>query len=330
MAVFTPITSDELREWLHPLNLGELVEFKGIASGIENTNFFVTLTDQGIQTDYVLTLFEVLTAEQLPFYLELMQHLAAKNIPVPRPYADANGQLFRMLADKPACLVSKLNGTDTASPTPEHCASVGRTLAQMHLAGRDFKIQQPNLRGLDWWLMMENQVASFLPDKIAELLRDEVSTQQAFAQTAVYQNLPSGAGHCDLFVDNVLFASPDEPAFIDFYFAGVDKFLFDLAVTVNDWCIDRETGELLPEHFAAMMNAYHTVNPLNDNDKAAWTMMLRAAALRFWISRLFDFYRTRDAEMLTPKDPTHFERILQSRRALDTALTPWINTQHAS
>jgi homoserine kinase type II len=315
MAVFTPITSEQLRDWLQPLNLGELVEFKGIASGIENSNFFVTLKQNGTDKDYVLTIFEVLTPEQLPFYLELMQHLALKGIPVPRPFADTNGSLFRPLADKPACLVSKLAGSDTATPTTAHCVSVGRVLAQMHLAGKDFKGTQPNLRGLDWWVMMESRVAEFLPDKIADLLRDEISEQQKFAQTAQYQSLPSGAGHCDLFVDNVLFATPDEPAFIDFYFAGVDKWLFDLAVAVNDWCIERSTGELLTEHFHAMMSAYHAVNPLTDADKAAWPMMLRAAALRFWISRLYDYYRTREAEMLTPKDPTHFERILLSRRA---------------
>ncbi|MGL4767964.1 MAG: homoserine kinase [Formosimonas sp.] len=326
MAVFTPITESELTDWLRPLHLGELVAFKGIASGIENSNFFVTLSDNGVQTDYVLTIFEVLKPEQLPFYLNLMQHLALKGIPVPRPFADEDGYLFRILAGKPACLVSKLDGCDTAQPTPAHCASVGRTLAHMHLAGRDFKNTQPNLRGLDWWVNMENQVASFLPDKIAELLRDEVQEQQAFAQTELYRSLASGAGHCDLFVDNVLFSTPDSPAFIDFYFAGHDTFLFDLAVTVNDWCIERATGEFLPEHLHAMLQAYHAVNPLNDNDKAAWPKLLRAAALRFWISRLFDFYRTRDAEMLTPKDPTHFERILQNRRALDAQnRTPWMN-----
>ena len=315
MAVFTQITHDELVTWLAPLNLGTLVEFKGIASGIENSNFFVTLNDGVYNTTYVLTLFEVLTPEQLPFYLELMQHLALKGIPVPRPYADAQGQLFRPLAGKPATLVSKLSGHDTTAPTPAHCASVGRTLAQMHLAGRDFPRHQPNLRGLDWWQMMEDNVSAFLPDHIAELLRDEVTAQTAFAQTPIYKSLPTGAGHCDLFVDNVLFTDPNSPSFIDFYFAGVDTWLFDLAVTVNDWCINRSTGELLPDHLDAMLTAYGTVVPLTDNDRAAWGMMLRAAALRFWISRLYDFYRTREAAMLTPKDPTHFERILKSRRA---------------
>ena len=315
MAVFTQITHDELATWLTPLNLGTLVEFKGIASGIENSNFFVTLNNGTHNTTYVLTLFEVLTPEQLPFYLELMQHLAIKGIPVPRPYADQQGQLFRPLAGKPATLVSKLSGSDTAAPTPAHCASVGRTLAQMHLAGRDLQRHQPNLRGLDWWQIMEDKVSAFLPDHIAELLRDEVAAQTAFAQTPTYKNLPIGAGHCDLFVDNVLFTDPDSPSFIDFYFAGIDTWLFDLAVTVNDWCIDRATGELLPDHLNAMLTAYHAITPQTGNDQDAWGMMLRAAALRFWISRLYDFYRTREAAMLTPKDPTHFERILKSRRA---------------
>ncbi|TDR28817.1 homoserine kinase [Hydromonas duriensis] len=315
MAVFTQITPNELASWLEPLKLGTLVEFKGIASGIENSNFFVTLNDNSKTTDYVLTIFEVLTPEQLPFYLQLMQHLADKNIPVPRPFADNQGQLFRPLAGKPAALVSKLSGQEAKEITPAHCASVGRTLAQLHHAGQDFAIHQPNLRGLDWWQQMENKVSDFLPDHIADLLRDEIAAQSAFAQTQTYKNLRMGVGHCDLFVDNVLFTSPDAPSFIDFYFAGVDRWLFDLAVTVNDWCIERTTGEFLPEHLNAMMDAYTAIIPLTDDDKTAWGMMLRAAALRFWISRLYDFYRTREAAMLTPKDPTHFERILKSRRA---------------
>lgn len=316
MAVFTDITHDQLAQWVAPLDLGQLNTFKGISAGIENSNFFVTLSQNGVETDYVLTIFEVLTAEQLPFYLKLMAHLAQKNLPVPRPYADAEGALFRPLAGKPASLVSKLSGTDTHSPTPAHCASVGRTLAQMHLAVADFAETQPNLRGLPWWLEMEVKVAEFLPADIATLLHDEILAQSAFAQTELYRALPVGAGHCDLFVDNVLFANPDHPAFIDFYFAGVDRFLFDLAVTANDWCIDRASGEFLPAHVTALLDAYHAVKPLTDADKAAWTMMLRAAALRFWISRLYDFYRTRAAQMLTPKDPTHFERILKLRRTL--------------
>ena len=324
MAVFTPITREQLEPWLAPLNLGSLIDYKGIASGIENSNFFVTLNRDGVQTEYVLTIFEVLKAEQLPFYLELMQHLAQKGIPVPRPYGDEHGALFRLLAGKPASLVSKLAGRDTSTPTPAHCASVGRTLAQMHLAVHDFTGTQPNLRGLDWWPEMEAKVTEFLPAPIAELLHDEIKLQSEFAQTAQYRALPTGAGHCDLFVDNVLFSDPDSPSFIDFYFAGVDRFLFDLAVTANDWCIDRASGEFLPEHLSALLHAYHSVTPLTDADRSAWPMMLRAAALRFWISRLYDYYRTRSAEMLTPKDPTHFERILKLRRAMHADSALWI------
>lgn len=329
MAVFTPVTHKQLEQWLAPLNLGALVSYQGIASGIENSNFFVTLTHKGVSTDYVLTIFEVLTAEQLPFYLELMQHLAQKGLPVPRPYADANGALFRPLAGKPASLVSKLAGKDTSAPTAAHCASVGRTLAQMHLAVADFKGTQPNLRGLDWWLEMQAKVAEFLPPAIAELLHDEIKAQSEFAQTERYRSLPTGAGHCDLFVDNVLFADPDSPSFIDFYFAGVDRFLFDLAVTANDWCIDRATGEFLPAQLTALLQAYHAVKPLTATDQAAWPMMLRAAALRFWISRLYDYYRTRSAEMLTPKDPTHFERILTLRRTMSADHALWIKESHS-
>ena len=182
MAVFTQITREQLAQWLTPLQLGELIEFKGIATGIENSNFFVTLSKDGITTDYVLTIFEVLTAEQLPFYLELMAHLAHKDIPVPQPYADANGTLFRELAGKPASLVSKMAGKDTNTPTPAHCASVGRTLAQMHLAVQDFAGTQPNLRGLNWWQEMAHKVDEFLPGLLAERWGDEGKAQGAFAE----------------------------------------------------------------------------------------------------------------------------------------------------
>lgn len=324
MAVFTHITHQQLSDWLEPLNLGTLVSYKGIATGIENSNFFVTLEHNSKHTDYVLTLFEVLTPKQLPFYLNLMAHLAQKGLPVPQPYPDPTGALFRPLANKPASLVSKLAGTEITAPTPEHCASVGRTLAQAHLAVHDFNHLQPNLRGLDWWQTMEQKVSQFLPADIAQLLKDEITAQTQFAQTPLYQSLPTGAGHCDLFTDNVLFADANTPAFIDFYFAGVDTFLFDLAVTANDWCIDRNTGAFKSEHIHALLNAYHSEKALTNNDQTAWPMMLRAAALRFWISRLYDFYRTREAQMLTPKDPTHFERILKLRRDPTQTTSHWI------
>jgi homoserine kinase type II len=197
-------------------------------------------------------------------------------------------------------------------------------LAKMHLAGKDFSKTQENLRSLSWWQKTVPLVLPHLNPVQKELLSTELSAQEEFFTSSQYAALPSGASHCDLFRDNVLF-DPQGAAdtsndrlggFFDFYFAGTDKWLFDLAVTVNDWCLAENKQDLDPERLNALMNAYQSVRPLSKDEQASWPLMLRAASLRFWISRLWDFHLPRDAQMLTPHDPTHFERILLSRRSL--------------
>lgn len=309
MAVFTSVSIDELSTWMTKFPLGQVHAIKGISSGIENSNFFVT-TDRG---DYVLTLFEKLTFEQLPFYLELMRHLAVRGVLVPEPIADDQGQILNVLNGKPASIVTKLEGQSELDPKAVHCAQVGAMLAKMHLAAQDFTIEQPNLRGLAWWVETTPVVLPYLPPELQTLLRDEVAFQQGFADSATYQALARGPVHADLFRNNVMFDGDTLTGFFDFYFAGCDTWLFDLAVTVNDWCIDLATGELDLTRARAMVDAYHAVRPFTEEERAAWQTMLRAAALRFWLSRLYDFYLPRDAEMLTPHDPTHFERILRLR-----------------
>lgn len=313
MAVFTPVTHEQLSAWLQGYDLGELLELRGIASGIENTNYFVT-TQQG---HYVLTLFEKLTAAQLPFYLNLMRHLAEQGLPVPAPLAQRNGNILGTLHNKPAALVMRLNGHSEMAPRPIHCALVGKALAQMHRAGKSYPDYQPNLRGLPWWKETAPVVAPFLNPAAAELLQSEVAAQSAFATTPIYRTLPTGPVHADLFRDNVLFdGTPEHPTlggFIDFYFAGFDTWLFDLAVCINDWCIDQATGEIDEALAQSMLQAYAAICPFTPDEHSAWPYMLRAAALRFWISRLYDFHLPRPAEMVTPKDPLHFERVLRCR-----------------
>ena len=186
-----------------------------------------------------------------------------------------------------------------------------------HLAAQDFPIHQPNLRGLDWWKATAPALAPFLDDSQAALLRSALDEQIAFAAARTPARLPYGPAHCDLFRDNVLFdgtfESPHMGGFIDFYFAGCDTWLFDVAVTVNDWCIDLATGVLDEARVRAMLDAYHAVRPFTAAEQASWQPMLQGAALRFWLSRLYDFYLPREAEMLTPHDPAHFERILRQR-----------------
>lgn len=309
MAVFTPVSLDDLTQWMTQFSLGKALAIKGISSGIENSNFFLT-TEAG---EYVLTIFETLTFEQLPFYLELMRHLADSGVMVPAPVANKQGEILYVLHGKPAAIVSKLEGKSQMAPKPVHCAAVGAMLAKMHLAGQDFPIQQPNLRGLDWWHVTTPVVLPYLPEEGQHLLRAEIHFQEAFAASATYLQLPRGPIHADLFRNNVMFDGDRLTGFFDFYFAGCDTWIFDIAVTVNDWCIDPDTGALDVARVRAMLDAYHGVRRFTDAEKIAWRPMLQAGALRFWLSRLYDFYLPREAEMLTPHDPTHFERILRQR-----------------
>ena len=313
MAVFTEVSPDEARTFIAGLSVGTLLELRGIRAGIENTNYFVT-TDRG---EYVLTIFERLTFEQLPFYLHLMQHLAQRGIPVPDPHADAAGQILHTLKGKPAALVDKLEGEHQLAPDLHHCAQVGGMLARMHLAGADYPRQQPNLRGLAWWTDTIPLVLPHLAPGQHALISEELAFQQALAESAAFQSLPRGPIHADLFRDNVMFAGlPGHEkltGFFDFYFAGVDTLLFDIAVCLNDWCIDLDTGTLVEERAAAFVAAYERERPLDGNEHRLLPALMRAAALRFWTSRLWDFHLPRDATLLKPHDPTHFERVLRAR-----------------
>lgn len=311
MAVFTEVSPTEASDLLRRLQLGTLTDLRGIEGGIENTNYFAT-TDQG---EYVLTLFERLSAAQLPFYLHLMKHLAHAGIPVPDPQADQDGDILHTVAGKPAAVVNKLRGKSQLAPQPVHCAALGTLLARMHLAGRDFDRRQPNLRGLAWWNETVPVVLPHLDAGQAALLQSELAYQNHVAASSAYAALPRGPVHADLFRDNAMFDGEELTGFFDFYFAGVDTWLFDLAVCLNDWCIDLATGAHDAARATALLQAYQAVRPLSSDERALLPAMLRAGALRFWISRLWDFHLPREAAMLTPHDPTHFERVLRQRLA---------------
>ncbi|MBV7487041.1 homoserine kinase [Bordetella sp. BOR01] len=313
MAVFTPVSDDDARTLLANFDLGDLVSLRGITAGIENTNYFL-ITTRG---EYVLTLFEVLTQAQLPFYIELMHHLASRGVPVPQPQTLRDGSRLTSLHGKPCAIVTRLPGGYEPAPGAAHCALAGATLARAHLAARDFPLQQPNLRGLAWWVETGPKVLPFLDAAQAQLLTRELDDQQRVAATPAWQALPCGPAHCDLFRDNVLFAGTFEDplmgGIIDFYFAGCDTWLFDVAVSVNDWCTERENGVFVPSLLQAWLQAYAAVRPFTDGERQAWPHMLRAAALRFWLSRLYDYFLPRPAQTLKPHDPRHFERVLQAR-----------------
>ena len=309
MAVFTPVSLDELAPWAAQFPIGRVHALTGIASGIENTNFFLSADGD----EYVLTIFERLRFEQLPFYLNLMRHLAERGVLVPAPIASNSGDILHTLHGKPASIVSRLHGHWQASPQPVHCAEVGAMLAKMHLAAQDYPLYQPNLRGLAWWNETTPVVLPFLSADNQDLLRAEMHFQQALAASNLYHALPRGPIHADLFRNNVMFDGDRLTGFFDFYFAGCDTWLFDVAVTVNDWCIDLTSGQTDPARVRAMLDAYQAQRAFTPDEKQAWPAMLRGAALRFWLSRLADFYLPREAELLTPHDPAHFERILRHR-----------------
>lgn len=318
MAVFTEVTRAQAQALASHLSLGLVQELRGISAGIENTNYFLT-TERG---EYVLTVFERLSFEQLPFYLRLMQHLAQRAVLVPEPQADAQGEILHSIGGKPAAVVNKLRGGHQLAPDLFHCQQVGAQLARMHLAGQDFPLSQPNLRGLPWWTETVPVVLPFLNASQAELISTELAFQQQLAASASYADLPRGPIHADLFRDNVMFEGlPGREklsGFFDFYFAGVDSWLFDLAVSLNDWCIDLASGALDEARASAFVAAYEKERPLSGAEHRLLPAMLRAAALRFWISRLWDFHLPRDAALLKPHDPGHFERVLRARVA-----APW-------
>jgi len=314
MAVYTQVTFDEASALIERLGIGTLTGLESCRGGIENTNYFADTT----QGAWVLTLFERLTETELPFYLHLMKHLALHGIPVPDPQADASGAILHVLKGKPAAVVNRLPGHHHLAPDNAHAACVGRVLARMHQAGADFGLHQPNLRGLPWLAETIPIVVPFLDAERAALIQDELAYQQQVAGSAAHAALPRGVIHADLFRDNVMFEGDTLTGLFDFYFAGVDTFLFDIAVCLNDWCIDLESGRLVDERAAAFVAAYDAVRPLETTELRLMPALMRAAALRFWTSRLWDLHLPRDAAVLTAHDPTHFERVLVQRRT-----TPW-------
>jgi homoserine kinase type II len=316
MSVYTPVTEAQLAEWLRGYSVGALAALEPIESGIENTNYFVT-TSQG---RYVLTLFERLPADELPFYLELMAHLARHGIPSPAPIADLSDQYLSRLNGKPAALVTRLPGKSVARPGERECAELGALLARMHLAGRSYGAYLDNPRGPKWWRVAARAVRPFLDAQALALLDEELRFQSLYR----FPDLPRGPIHGDLFRDNALFDDGRITGVIDFYFAGVDCLLLDLAVCANDWCLvdparDRRLDETKTR---ALLGSYAVLRPLMALERGAWPVLLRAAALRFWLSRLYDLNLPRPGVLVHAHDPDHFRDILALRAGIGEA--PWL------
>ena len=311
MAVYTTVTSQDLAAWLTRYAIGTVHLFEPIAAGIENTNYFVT-ADNG---RFVLTLYERLAPEELPFYLNLMAHLARAGVKAPAPQPDRTGALWSFLNGKPAGLVTRLDGDPVERPTPVHCAETGAALAQMHLAAAGYRPRLSNRRGPGWWRQAARAVRAFLTYEQQSLMAAEIKFQAGFAKT----KLPRGAIHGDLFCDNVLFDGRRVSGIIDFGFAATDAFAYDLAIAVNDWCTVTEgarQGALDNERLVAMIAAYDRLRPLNTEERTMWPVLLRAAGLRFWLSRLYDLHLPRAGELTHAHDPVNFERILLDRASI--------------
>lgn len=309
MSVFTHVEFSELSLWLQDMGfsktIGDLLELKGIAAGITNTNYFVTTQLNGQKSRFVLTIFEKNALEELPYFVELMTHLATHNVLCPVPVTNKNGVALVQLQGKPALLVSCLKGSDIEQPTALQCGQVGRVLAEMHMAGQSFTTISKNQRGADWRIATAKKVMDKLTLEDQAILKQELAFQARLDLT----DLPCGVIHGDLFRDNVLFNGDQLGGFIDFYYACDDILAYDVAIAVNDWCM-LDTGQFDEPRLNAFMSAYTTVRPFNDIEQHAWRGLLRIAALRFWLSRLFDWYYPQAGELTHAKDPEHFKKIL--------------------
>jgi homoserine kinase type II len=259
---------------------------------------------------FVLTLYERLPAEDLPFYLNFMAHLARAGCEVPAPVPDRTGALFSILNGKPAGLVERVDGEASEPPSVAHCAAVGGALGRIHLASQRYRTRLANRRGPAWWRQAARALRPFLTPAQNTLLQEELAFQAGYTKA----RLPKAAIHADLFCDNVLFKDDTVVGIIDFGFAATDFLAYDIAIAVNDWC-DAGDGSLDDERTRAFIAGYHAVRPIVAEEREQWPALLRAAALRFWLSRLYDLYLPRPGELTHAHDPARFERILEQRVA---------------
>ncbi|SIP87866.1 homoserine kinase [Aquipseudomonas alcaligenes] len=312
MSVFTPLERPELETFLEPYGLGRLKDFQGIAAGSENSNFFISLEGG----EFVLTLVERGPRADMPFFVELLERLHQAGLPVPYGITTGSGEVLRELAGKPALLQPRLSGKHVDQPNPHHCAEIGAWLARLHLATREQILERRSDRGLDWMLEEGPVLALELHDEQLPLLRD--SLHEVAELKARILALPRANLHADLFIDNALFDGNQLAGVIDFYNACSGPMLYDLAITLNDWCSTADQ-RLDGPRAQALLGAYAALRPFTRAEAELWPAMLRIACLRFWLSRLIAARRFQGRDVLV-KDPGEFQRRLAQRQQVALAL----------
>ena len=288
MSVYTHLTHDEIKLLLNEYDIGDLLSFKGIEGGVENTNYFLDVSKDGVQQRYVLTLFEYLPEHALPFFIDYTDELKASKLPVPNPIRDKNGKALKSVKGKPTLIVQCFPGKhpDHENLSLIQCQKIGEMLGRIHLVGMKSSLHQENQRGLPWLDAQKKRLASLISASDAQLMNEQWNDISNTLKS--FNNLPTGLIHGDLFHDNVLFAEGHISAVIDFYQACSDWLIYDMAVTVNDWCL-KDGIELDTQKLDAFISAYVQVRPLTEEEKSVWPVMLRLAAFRFWISRIITF-----------------------------------------
>ena len=315
MAVYTEVSDDALRDFLALYDIGDVISFKGIAEGVENSNFLLRTA----ASPFILTLYEKrVRAADLPFFIGLMEHLAKRGVTCPQPVRNRAGEALGELAGRPAAIVTFLDGLWVRRPTVRHCGEVGQALARMHLAGADFGLSRPNALSLAGWPPLLH-AAEARADEVAPRLREESAAELAFLQAQWPAGLPSGVIHADLFNDNVFFLGETLSGLIDFYFACNDALAYDLAVCLSAWCFEPD-NEFNVSKGRALISAYERVRPLSDTEVAALPILARGAALRFMLTRLVDWLNVPPGAKVAPKNPLEYRDKLRFHQRVKTAV----------
>ncbi|MBB4478776.1 homoserine kinase [Rhizobium etli] len=314
MAVYTDIAEDDLKWFLTEYDAGSLLSYKGIAEGVENSNFLLHTSKEPL----ILTLYEKrVEKSDLPFFLGLMQHLAARGLSCPLPLPRRDGALLGSLSGRPAALISFLEGMWLRKPEAKHCREVGRALAQMHVAGDGFALKRPNALSLDGWRTLWEKSAG-RADEVEPGLQDEIRGELDSLAAAWPKNLPAGVIHADLFPDNVFFLGDQLSGLIDFYFACNDLLAYDVSICLNAWCFEKDGAYNITKG-TAMLEGYQSVRPLSGEEIAALPVLSRGSALRFFLTRLYDWLTTPEGAMVTKKDPLEYLRKLRFHRQIGSA-----------